>query len=337
MKQLQDLLGDIHDCDELLPLVDGTSRSSAREDAAAAARGAAAPEPAEVPRARGDHGAHRRGARPAVRALRPQVGEARARRLPRRARASSWRVRGSRMSTTEQQPAAAAGAPARRARAVLQPRAVVARLQRARARAGRGREHAPARAGEVPRDPHVKPGRVRDGARGGSARPGRRRRRGAQGRRADRLGDDRQDRRRSSRRATSGTRVRGRTRSGLRSPSTASESSPARTATTALLREVDEIFQEQIFPVLTPLAVGPGRPFPYISNLSLSLAVTAARPRHGHGGVRAGRRCRRRWCPRFIAIGRQHVRPARGGHRAEPPRAVPGHGDHGARLLPRYA
>jgi polyphosphate kinase len=39
------------------------------------------------------------------------------------------------------------------------------------------------------------------------------------------------------------------------------------------LAAIDRIFAEQIFPVLTPLAVGPGRPFPYISNLSLSLAV----------------------------------------------------------------
>ena len=39
------------------------------------------------------------------------------------------------------------------------------------------------------------------------------------------------------------------------------------------LEEIDRVFAEQIFPVLTPLAVGPGRPFPYISNLSLSLAV----------------------------------------------------------------
>jgi polyphosphate kinase len=36
---------------------------------------------------------------------------------------------------------------------------------------------------------------------------------------------------------------------------------------------IETMFREQVFPVLTPLAVGPGRPFPYISNLSLSLAV----------------------------------------------------------------
>ncbi|MBV9467031.1 MAG: polyphosphate kinase 1 [Solirubrobacterales bacterium] len=36
---------------------------------------------------------------------------------------------------------------------------------------------------------------------------------------------------------------------------------------------IERHFREQIFPVLTPLAVGPGRPFPYISNLSLSLIV----------------------------------------------------------------
>ncbi|HEX5191359.1 MAG TPA: polyphosphate kinase 1 [Solirubrobacteraceae bacterium] len=36
---------------------------------------------------------------------------------------------------------------------------------------------------------------------------------------------------------------------------------------------IEQHFREQIFPVLTPLAVGAGRPFPYISDLSLSLIV----------------------------------------------------------------
>jgi polyphosphate kinase len=44
------------------------------------------------------------------------------------------------------------------------------------------------------------------------------------------------------------------------------------------LRTLDRVFEEQVFPVLTPLAVGPGRPFPYISNLSLSLGVWLTDP-----------------------------------------------------------
>jgi len=37
--------------------------------------------------------------------------------------------------------------------------------------------------------------------------------------------------------------------------------------------ELDRIFDRQVFPALTPLVIGLGRPFPYISNLSLSIAV----------------------------------------------------------------
>ena len=42
--------------------------------------------------------------------------------------------------------------------------------------------------------------------------------------------------------------------------------------------ELNVMFREKIFPVLTPLAVDSGRPFPYISNLSLNLAVLLRDP-----------------------------------------------------------
>jgi polyphosphate kinase len=40
-------------------------------------------------------------------------------------------------------------------------------------------------------------------------------------------------------------------------------------------------FHDEIFPVLTPLAVDPGHPFPYISTLSLSIAVGLMDPETG--------------------------------------------------------
>src|SRR5450759_1591445 len=47
------------------------------------------------------------------------------------------------------------------------------------------------------------------------------------------------------------------------------------------LQRIDQFFESQVFPVLTPLAVDPGHPFPYISNLSLSLAVQIYDPATG--------------------------------------------------------
>jgi polyphosphate kinase len=63
-----------------------------------------------------------------------------------------------------------------------------------------------------------------------------------------------------------------------------------------------ERFQRQIFPVLTPLAVGVGRPFPYISNLSLSLAVLVRDPQTG---MRTFARVKvpKEMLPRFLPVG----------------------------------
>ena len=50
---------------------------------------------------------------------------------------------------------------------------------------------------------------------------------------------------------------------------------------TADREHVDRLFLDRIFPVLTPLAVDPAHPFPYISNLSLNLAVRVHDPSSG--------------------------------------------------------
>ena len=44
---------------------------------------------------------------------------------------------------------------------------------------------------------------------------------------------------------------------------------------------LDDYFESAIFPILTPLAVDPGHPFPFISNLSLSLAFQLRHPTRG--------------------------------------------------------
>lgn len=62
-------------------------------------------------------------------------------------------------------------------------------------------------------------------------------------------------------------------------------------------------FHDEIFPVLTPLAVDPGHPFPYISTLSLSIAASLRDPDTGE--VRFARVKIPPSLPRLFAVGRE--------------------------------
>ncbi|HZM53529.1 MAG TPA: polyphosphate kinase 1 [Acidimicrobiales bacterium] len=61
-----------------------------------------------------------------------------------------------------------------------------------------------------------------------------------------------------------------------------------------------EVFNRQIFPILTPLAVDQGHPFPYISNLSLNLVVRVVDP--GSGEQRIARVKVPPLLPRFVVL-----------------------------------
>jgi polyphosphate kinase len=67
-------------------------------------------------------------------------------------------------------------------------------------------------------------------------------------------------------------------------------------------------FRKQVFPVLTPLAVDPGHPFPFLSNLSLSLAVEVRDPDTGE--LRFARVKVPESLPRFVPLARLGAPPA---------------------------
>ncbi|MEX2032867.1 MAG: polyphosphate kinase 1, partial [Dehalococcoidia bacterium] len=64
--------------------------------------------------------------------------------------------------------------------------------------------------------------------------------------------------------------------------------------------ELATVFEERVYPVLTPLAVDPAHPFPYISNLSLNLAVVVEDPPSGE--TRFARVKVPPTLPRFVAL-----------------------------------
>jgi polyphosphate kinase len=68
------------------------------------------------------------------------------------------------------------------------------------------------------------------------------------------------------------------------------------------LEMLRRVFYEQIFPVLTPLAVDPGHPFPYISSLSLNLAVTIEDSEKGESRFARIKVPTRPVLPRFVEL-----------------------------------
>jgi polyphosphate kinase len=72
------------------------------------------------------------------------------------------------------------------------------------------------------------------------------------------------------------------------------------------LAELTQLFERDIYPVLTPLGVGPGRPFPYISPLSLSLGLLAIDSESGE--ERFARVKLPETLPRFVPIGTRGLR-----------------------------
>lgn len=66
-------------------------------------------------------------------------------------------------------------------------------------------------------------------------------------------------------------------------------------------RDVDERFDREVYPALTPLAVGPGLPFPYISGLSLNIGLSVRDPATGQ--TRFARVKVPPRLPRFLAAG----------------------------------
>jgi polyphosphate kinase len=72
-------------------------------------------------------------------------------------------------------------------------------------------------------------------------------------------------------------------------------------ATKKELEELQDRFERDVFPILTPLAVGPGQPFPYISPLSLSLGIFVRDPETAD--ERFARVKVPELLPRFVPIG----------------------------------
>ena len=230
----------------------------------------------------------------------------------------------------------AAGAGPRGLLAVLQPRALLARLQRSRPPARRGHLGAAAGAGQVLRDLGVEPGRVLHGAGGEPSRPARGRGRCARRRRDEPERPDRRDPRAGARPARAAdAMLRARASPGARRARDPDHLAPAGERGRA--RAARPGVREEHLPGADPAGDRPRPPLPVHLEPLAEPRRHAPRPRPGHRGARPGegaegaagalREDRRR---------RGDAGPARGPDRGQPGLPVPGHGGHGPLLLPGH-
>jgi polyphosphate kinase len=75
-------------------------------------------------------------------------------------------------------------------------------------------------------------------------------------------------------------------------------------------KRMTEVYEQRIFPVLTPLAVDPSHPFPYISDLALSVGAMVADPRPEHDDRRFARVKVPIVFPRLFEVDEQRYIPA---------------------------
>ena len=116
-----------------------------------------------------------------------------------------------------------------------------------------------------------------------------------------------------------------------------------RPSTLAIL---DERFHNEVFPILTPIAIDPGHPFPHVRNKSLNLGVMFSREGDERAGLRRRAGADDAAAPHRGAghadapsgdVRAARVRPARGPHRAPRRHDLPRRAPQGRLRLPRHA
>jgi polyphosphate kinase len=77
--------------------------------------------------------------------------------------------------------------------------------------------------------------------------------------------------------------------------------------TAAQKKQMDQYFKREIYPLLTPQGIDPAHPFPFLSNLSLNILVTASEPRSNHQFLNRIKVPLGVGVPRFIRVGNKHL------------------------------